>query len=286
MNPRVPRKPSEPLATIVFRAGGRGAHMVVEPLPEAKEDLELAIVTKFIGAIRTHGIILNPPTRGDREWPDFETSRPNGDRVGIEVVEVVDPDHAQKRARQSHYLKELLPRLSGLTSALDGLVLTVDDGYQTPQWPPVRTPEGRRLLSHFVECLHADAAVLAQVPPGPGTYRRWDFEGLQVGIMAMRGRRLDGFPSTGIDLRFSGTFPTNSTLLARTVLGKLRKSYGHYDRGDLWLLAYAGNGLGIDDDVVSCARTLLDAAPHPFVEVWSFFPVPGAAMGFAAKVFP
>lgn len=286
MAKRPPRKPSEPLAKIIFPAGDRGVHVVVEPLPDVKEDLELAIVSKFIGALRAEGIRLEPPARGSDEWPDFETRTEAGTAIGIEVVEVIDHDQAQKRARQLQYLAELLPRIQDLESNLDGVVVTLVDGYQTPQWPAVRSAEGRRLLSHIVERLRAEIDAVANVPPGPGLYRRWDFEGMQVGIMAIRGRRLSGSRSTGIDVSFFGTFPTDSLVLARSIGGKVRKAYGGYGGGELWLLAYAHFYPAIADDAVSGARLLLKATHHPFSEAWAFFPLSDEKAGVAVKVFP
>lgn len=65
---------------------------VAEPLPSQKDDLELVIVRKFVRAVgERFGRTLSAPTRGDR-WPDFWTAE-GADQVGIEVAEVVNPDH-------------------------------------------------------------------------------------------------------------------------------------------------------------------------------------------------
>lgn len=284
-----PRKPSEPLAKIVFRAGGRGTHMVVEPLPEVKEDLELTIVTKFIAAMeQAEGHTVEPPTRGD-EWPDFET-RADGRKIGIEVVEVINPDHAQKRARQSQYLKEVLPLVQDLEPVLDGVALTLTDGYQDPAWPPVGSAQGQRLIQHIAGHLRAEVDVLARTPRGPGLFRQWDFEALRAGCLTLRGRPISGSLTKGLDLKFSGTFPIDgaklNAMLATTIDEKIQKAYAAYGSGDLWLLAYAPFYPVIEEGPVSLARAVLRSKSHPFAAVWAFFPFSGEQAGVVAKVFP
>src|SRR4051812_13159898 len=101
-----PRKPSAPVSAVVWRAGGGPPHLISEPLPESKDALERAIVDRFIVTIREeHGLLLEPPTK-PLEWPDFETRA--GDRkIGIEVVEVIEPAHARKKARQVQYREQV-----------------------------------------------------------------------------------------------------------------------------------------------------------------------------------
>jgi hypothetical protein len=279
------RKPSEPLAKLIFRPGGGGTDLVVELLPEEKDDLELAIVTKFIGALQqAHGLVLGTPVRGDT-WPDFETIA-GTQKIGIEVVEVVEPDHALKIARQSQYLQELLPLVQDLEPPLDGVAITIDDGYQVPSWPTVRSAEGQRLLRHLAARIHAEADAIGRVPPGPGLCRRWDLDGQRVGIGALRGRRIRGDPRTGLNLRFMGTFPTDGAALVRAVEGKIEKRYGTYGCGDLWLLAYTQHYFEIEDLPMAAARSLLQAKDHPFAAVWAFVPLSGEEAGAVVRVFP
>jgi hypothetical protein len=109
---------------------------------------------------------------------------------------------------------------------------------------------------------------------------------MQVGMTAMRGRRMPGAPFTGLDVQLSGAFPTDSSLLARAVSVKLRKGYGGYDGGDLWLLAYTHVYPAIaHDDAVVRARRLLNATHHPFAALWAFCPILENT-GVAVKVFP
>lgn len=278
------RKPSEPLAKIIFRAGGRGTDLIVEPLPEEKDDLELAIVKKFIVALQQAlGLALGTPVRGDT-WPDFETMA-GTQKIGIEVVEVVEPEHALKKARQSQYLEELLPLVQDLEPIFDGVAIAIDDGYQVPPWPTIRSAEGQRLLQHLAGRIRAEADAIGRVPPGPGLCLRWDLDGLRVGIGALRGRRIRGDPRTGLNLHFTGTFPTDGAALVRSVAGKIKKGYGTYGGGDLWLLVYTQRYFEIEDRPVAAARSLLQSRAHPFAAVWAFVPLSEEA-GAVVKVFP
>ena len=148
-----PRKPSVPVTAIVFRGGGRGTHMIVEPLPEAKEDLELAIVERFLNGLRAQGRDIGRPERGPD--PPDAVVQIDGARVGIEVVEVIDPEHAQRRAIPEQYLRALLPLLQDLEAQLEGVAMTVVDGYQEPMWPSVASNQGRRLVQFLCQKIRA-----------------------------------------------------------------------------------------------------------------------------------
>jgi hypothetical protein len=144
-----PRKPSFPVTAIVFRAGGKGTHLVVEPLPETKEELERAIVDRFLSVLRARGHNIGRPERGP-DPPDVVVQI-DGTQVGIEVVEVIDPEHAQRRAVQEQYLRALLPLLQDLEEQLDGIAMTIVDGYQDPMWPSVASKQGQNLVRFLSE---------------------------------------------------------------------------------------------------------------------------------------
>jgi hypothetical protein len=85
------RKPSQPPTYIVFPKQGP-VSLVAEPLPNEKNDLEQAIGNKFIFAVQQRfGRILSAPTPGE-EWPDLWSCE-GSERIGIEVVEIVNAEH-------------------------------------------------------------------------------------------------------------------------------------------------------------------------------------------------
>lgn len=97
----MPHKPSKPLGHFVFPQNG-ALSRVVEVLPDSKDELEQVIALKFATALRSRfDRELAVPIRGD-EWPDFWTSEGKA-TIGLEVVEVVNPDHvAQGQAYRSN----------------------------------------------------------------------------------------------------------------------------------------------------------------------------------------
>lgn len=283
-----PRKPSVPLAAIVFRGGGRGTHMIVESLPEGKEDLELAIVERFLQGLRADGRVVGKPERGPD--PPDAIVQIDGARVGIEVVEVIDPDHAQRRAIQQQYLSALLPLLQDLEAQLDGIAMTVVDGHQDPMWPSVASKQGQRLVQFLCQRIRAAVGELADVKMARGFHQEWaGFEDprFRLGIMAMRGRRISGGPAVGLDLRFSGAFPIGveklNGLLAEAIERKLPK---RYPEGRLWLLAYSQDHSVVEEESTSRARASLSGPGQPFEAVWAFSPVAGSNGGEAVQIHP
>lgn len=130
-NDRPPHKPSHPLGVVMFPKRGR-PYRVIEELPSAKDALEAAIVTKFVGALQQGtGRKFSPAVKGD-EPADFETTEA-GRSIGIQIAGVANDDvYRLRRTRDQYsaYVSELLrdvwPRLSGL------LIELVDDYHRPP----------------------------------------------------------------------------------------------------------------------------------------------------------
>jgi hypothetical protein len=283
-----PRKPSVPLTSIVFRAGGRGTQLIVEPLPEAKEELELAIVERFLNGLRAQGRDVGRPERGPD--PPDAVVQIDGVRVGIEVVEVIDPENAQRRAIQEQYLRALLPLLQDLEAQLEGVAMTVVDGYQEPMWPSVASNQGQRLVQFLCQKIRAAVGELAVVKMPRGFHQEWaGFEDprFRLGIMAMRGQRISGAPAVGLDLHFSESFPMGveklNGLLAEAVERKLPK---RYPEGKLWLLAYSNDHSVVEEESTNRACAVLSGREHPFEAVWAFWLLAGHNGGESVRVNP
>src|SRR5436190_15969350 len=133
----MPKKPSRPLSHIIFPKAGTPS-VVSEVLPEPKDDLEAVIVRKFITALehRFDRHLTNPEK--DDPWPDFWTSE-GGRPVGIEVVEIVNPEHIEFSQIRRRYVERWRAELSNQLDQLPGLVLEIEGGYQFCKYPPVNS---------------------------------------------------------------------------------------------------------------------------------------------------
>ena len=206
---------------------------------------------------------------------------------------MIDPDHAKMTAVQQAYLRTLLPRVQDLGPTLKNIAITIDDGYQHPPWPALGSAQGKRLVRHIAANLrsHVDELVALSLPPKTFS-RQWTFEdsGLRVGMLAVRGRPISGSLPKGIDIRFSGSFPTNvpaaNALLANAIDRKIEKRYTSYPAGPLWLLAYSDSHWVLDEASIGNARDLLREKPNPFGAVWTFVPRPHEQAGELVQVFP
>ena len=167
---RQPRKPSSPLASIIFPKQGAPSRKV-EPLPDSQDDIELVIANKFIAALSQQGRILAPPTRND-VWPDIQSSE-SGRAVGIEMVEVIYPDHAHKRALQSKYAEQVASLLEDVLPRLAGVHIQLDDGYQDPPYPALNSPVGKRLAAEIAASIRRVVPELEMLTVGSARWYRW-----------------------------------------------------------------------------------------------------------------
>jgi len=167
---RQPRKPSSPLASIIFPKQGAPSRKV-EPLPDSQDDIELVIANKFIAALSQQGRILAPPTRND-VWPDIQSSE-SGRAVGIEMVEVIHPDHAHKRALQSKYAEQVASLLEDVLPRLAGVHIQLDDGYQDPPYPALNSPVGKRLAAEIAASIRRVVPELEMLTVGSARWYRW-----------------------------------------------------------------------------------------------------------------
>ena len=282
------RKPSQPLGHVSFLTDG-GPLSFIEKLPYTQEDLEGAIVRKFVGGLKHFKQReLSPPTRGN-PWPDFLTQE-GAQPVGIEVVEVLNVDHARKRAIQERYEDHLRTLVEGFSRELAGLSITLIDHYQEPPYPPLNSKKGQQLALSIVNNLLSLIPQLRDLPVGRPFIVHWQQDANQPQTGAAI-RRLAPIGSERPPfLRFSGTFPDSientQSLLLRAVEGKLNKNYPPYQEGRLWLLAYGYDPCILEPDAIAPAKALLQAHQHPFDEVWCFFPYAAQNLGAIERVWP
>ncbi|MFH1929783.1 MAG: hypothetical protein ABIK79_16690 [Chloroflexota bacterium] len=287
---RTPRKPTQPLGHIVLPKKGR-PYKVIEVLPDVNEDIEETIVKKFIGALqRFEGRYLSTCTRGD-PWPDFEAHE--GDkRVGIEITQVIDIEHAKYRSVQEDYWERVLDLISDILPRLSGLHITLDDGYQNPPYPPLRTKQGRELALSIANYLRRVVDHLERIPPGRLFRYRWQ-GGSGACVVGAFGQRLTPpEPAQHVVIKFFGSFPQDvqakNRLLSDTIQRKMDLHYAEYSEGKLWLLAYEVGSLSVGpppSPSIQQARDLL-GRNSAFDEVWYMFPYAQEDIGAIFRVWP
>ena len=170
-------KAESALSHISFLTKG-GPLVVIEKLPYAQGDLEVAIVRKFAGGLKHFKQReLSPPTRGN-PWPDFLTQE-GARHVGVEVVEVLDVDHAKKRAIQEQYEHHLHTLIVGFWPQLTGLSITIVDQYQEPRFPPLNSRKGQQLVRSIADNLRSLILRLRHMPVGCLLVIQWQRGGNQ-----------------------------------------------------------------------------------------------------------
>lgn len=284
-----PKKPSAPLGHIVFPKKGK-PYRVLEPLPASAKDLEAAIVDKFVGALRHfEKRELSNPLPCD-PWPDFEAQECKK-HYGIEVVEIINPEHARRRAIQAQYAQQIRGLINDISPRLAGLSVQLIDGYQDPPYPPLNTAVGQQLASFIADQLRSEVEKLEALKQF--VVRHWQRgpERPEAGAFFTRvAPKESGIPVT---LHFLGSFPeavsVSENLLSQSIEGKLRKSYTKYKKGRLCLLAYEVFSMSVGpkpSKAAAIARELLDSQLHPFDEVWYIHPYAGKPLGHIERVWP
>jgi hypothetical protein len=289
---RQPRKPSWPLASLIFPKQGT-PYRRVEPLSDNQDDIELVIANKFVTTLNRRGCALELPQHPPKHdlWPDIQ-SRERGRTVGIEMVEVIHRGHAQKRALQNKYAVRVADHLRDVFPRLVGVRIQLDDGYQDPPYPPPDSPAGRRLAAEIADSIRQVVPELETLRVGSMRWYRWrdDPGEPQSGAVCIRLTQAEVGDQPLIS--YLGSFPESTEylngLLTVAIQNKVRKRYGLY-YGSLWLLAYESSfpsGLDVSEAVQEARRWLAEAHGHPFDEVWYAFPFPGRDHAHIDRLLP
>ncbi|HWM90711.1 MAG TPA: hypothetical protein VN493_08095 [Thermoanaerobaculia bacterium] len=283
-----PRKPVPPAGWVVFPKHGP-ARVEIEPLPADQADLETNVARKFAGAMAHFinrelvGVEKNEP------WPDF-TTREGDQPWGIELIEVVDPMHAQQYRIQQDYTEALLKELGGVPDYLAGVDTQVVHNYQLSMFPKALSSGGQQIIKELIQLLEQDTEEIQNLPIEGVLLRkaRPDSPHPELGFI------FDRFspPTMPGRLRFSESILFSSTqqrlLLRNAISAKLQKRYHKPTNSKLMLLAYELRMISVmpDGEEVELARDLLRETAHPFNEVWYLYPYPWANMGHLVQVWP
>ena len=285
MAKKEPRKLIQRLGSILM--GPSGTTEILETLPDSQQDRECAIVRKFIGAMaHFEHRVLSPPAPG--EEPADCLTQEGGQRVGIQVTDVVKFDHAHMRGTQNKYSKRIRELLSDCFSEFNGLSITLHYRAQKPSYPPINSKAGARLAQLVAERMRAFIQEFKSWDIGRKVAYRWS-EGSNDYHAVVLVQRLTTYGSgKTASLEFSGNFPHFDThlVLTHAIEKKLAKNYPRFPNGRFWLLAYGDEPFLVEDDAVANAKSFLQSRMHPFDEVWAFFPYAAQDLGFPRRIWP
>lgn len=287
---RKPQKRSRPLGYIEFSGKGK-ISKVIEELPKDKVKLETKIVQKFLGSLRHFENREIVTLKESDPWPDFEAIE-GLSKIGIEVVEIVNTDHLKLQSLQKKYEDEILTEIADVLDHLNGLRITIDDGYQFPPYPKLNSIEGRKLVQSISTGIKSSISHLQTVEVGMPFLKRWssDPNSPRTGIYGLR--VADKNSGLRADIGFSGSFPESHeaivSSLRKTIKRKIDTNYTQYADGKLMLLVYEVS-LSVHPDesaAINEARVLLSQRNHPFDEIWYFFPYAAEDLGAIQRVWP
>lgn len=286
-----PLKPDRPVGVLVFPKKG-GVYRKMEHFPRDQDELELTMGKKFLGSLsHFRGVQLSnlhPGSgRGDLLCTDKE-----GKTIKIQVVEIVNEQHRLLTEMRSSYSQAVETNFAEVLSSFSGCKVTlVDDGWQEPYLPSIRTSEGKRCLQELGDGLQEIGSESSSLD-----CKKIRLRHLEIGPHCRRiGVVCERFAPSGKDVPFqfswSGGLPGYKlgeprNLLTRAVLIKIGKQYSKPTE-PFWLLAYSTDTLLSEDDaeIIETGK-LLGENKHPFDEVWYMYPRPVEDLGFIVRIWP
>lgn len=257
------------------------AYIVSDVLPETTEAIEASVVESFARRLGDSGLEAEVLPRPSGEWPDGAL-RVDGRRVGLELVEVVDPSHRQKVQGQSWYVAEIDAAFAelGLVEALAGTELQLDDMYMG--LPPARSRRAHRLVRLVATKMATNyRETFANSPLNSFQLADFDFPPHRVRLLGCRVAQ-DG---SGHRLRWNGGYQVDSLCLRRAVEKKVGQRYdGRAGHDELWLIAWDSFGY-LMHSAKGAARSILDASPHSFDALWTCW-LMGAGRAVIEQLWP
>jgi hypothetical protein len=247
-------------------------------MPRVKDDIEQVVVSRFLATLGEMGRRLEIPVRPPADHPDFELGA-SINSIGIELTGLVNFENARKQDIRNRYLVQIVQSLSdgGTYDKLCNFIITLDDRYQMPMYPPPESNQGRKLALEIADLLRNELVNLHSCDVRVRA-RRWRDESHEPAIGALFERKSEQSRG-GVDISFIAGYPelveTADLLLTRRIEEKVDK-YEHFSHpGPLWLLVYPDSILPsyASDEAIAQARDYLGRISNsPFDEVWYTVP--------------
>lgn len=272
-------RPQEPLRNpshIVFPKKG-APYPVVEQMPRDKEDLELAVGRKFIGALRHfEKIQLDGLARGT-EPADLTCQSSDGTNINLQIVEVIDEKLRQLRYMRSTYRAALVQELGDNLRLFSGCRVSLVDSGDPPYLPNASSARGRECLRVLAELIRKVAADIHTLERQKRRSRKTSTRDPVRDVFITVERIVPAGESIPFSFEWTGGGPSYRIdvprrLLSARVQDKIEKRYAKPVSGRFWLLLYSVDTLLSDDDPdIAESRRLLTASPQPFDKVWFLY---------------
>ncbi len=167
----MPKKPDRPISSMVFPASG-APWLKLEPLPVEKEQLEREIAERFVLALaRVEGeafaCIGEAPEPGD-----VLVTRESGERVYLQLSEVVDVARIRTNERRAEYGAALWDVYPDLREAYAGVQVAIIDAGEVSDLPKVRSAHGTEVLRAIASQMKSLVPIVESLPHNaPGELR-------------------------------------------------------------------------------------------------------------------
>ena len=288
---RKPKKPVRNPTHFLFSETGT-VRPVVEEFPREQEALEFTVGRKFLGALQHfEGVQFHDLCRGS-EPADLACKSPDGDTIGLQVVEVLTPQLQKLRHMRSVYRDALKQALGEALLLFNGCRVMVADIGDPPYLPPLSSPSGQAWLQVITEHVRQVAKEVQTLDVGKIRLRDTRTQNPERKVSLVVERILPAGQPVRLEFTWAGSGTYISTdfsqgLLIKAVESKIAKRYAKPAVGKFVLLVYSIDTLLRDNDPdISKARRILETSQHPFDDVWFIYLYPDQELGALVHIWP
>ncbi len=264
----------------------------MEQLPRDQEGLELTLGRKFLGALRHFkGIQLDGLTRA-AEPADLACRSPKGSAIELQIVEVIDQNLRELRHMRSSYRDALEHMLGDDLRLFSGCRVSLVDSGDPPYLPHVNSDGGRECLRLLATHIRNVGAKIHTLEPKKIRSRKTRTKDPERTVGVLVERFVPAGDAVPFEFSWTGGGPSYRTdvprgLLPAAIQSKIGKQYTKPASATFWLLAYSVEfPLRNDDPDNAKSQRMLEASPHPFDEVWFFYPYAEKELGALVYVWP
>jgi hypothetical protein len=283
----MPNKPKRPMTSLVFPKSGPVFFKQFH-LPDAKDDLEQAVIQRFVDLCQSHGEELTYAGRAP-EPGDALLVTGDDTKIYLQLGEVVNVHRIRINEARARYGFEVWANTE-LQSLYRGVQVAMLDNGQMLDAPRPSSQEGRALLGELVEELRSLRTIIESLPAnaegqskGLETFITLPTKSIRLNIRLLR-HAVATVDSPGKWL-WTGNVPVDGNESLLSFQEVLRRKSRHYGQiaNPFWLLLYSLDCSCDEFEQASLADSLV-TQDHPFDKVTIF--IPNAIRGDLKQVFP